>query len=591
MSDQYVSLPSAASPRWKSPVANAAALPPNGNTDGDTRVTLNDKSIYVYNIGTNTWLEAATPAATSAITALNTDVTANGPGAAPATVNSVGGSTAAHIHSAELLANAATSANTASTIVKRDASGNFTAGTITASLTGNASGSAASFTGALVGDVTGTQGATVVSIVGGSSAANVHSAELLANAATSTNTPSTIVERDASGGFSAGRIISSGVSGVIPAGVLLQKGNQSQFDPTSDGLHVTNYDCATQTNAAGAFNGAGTGTKAFVGFNNYNNLAFSALTALSFNARNVWDTVSPAGNVSWNILSNFNSGVRTLADDYVNLVLDGVGQAGGNPLYYILTTSNVNYPADLTTGNVWKVVGGTGSITMTGTASIGTPNISALSNPSALTVGMFFRDTVGTTIFPEGTTILSINVGASTCVVSNNASANSVGMSLIQYGGIAPVNRTGTANGTTTVTAIANTADLLAGMQVTGSGVPANSYIVSLVANTSITLNNSVSAGSPTLSFTAIGKTGIPSNAVHCGISWTQLKALNPNGTFVNTTPTVAGGWTAADGGWTKNTQNSAFNWIQGSTSTTTARINVLNGVTINGDVYTFNAS
>jgi len=40
----------------------------------------------------------------------------------------------------------ATSANTASAIVARDASGNFTAGTITAALTGNASGSAATFT-------------------------------------------------------------------------------------------------------------------------------------------------------------------------------------------------------------------------------------------------------------------------------------------------------------------------------------------------------------------------------------------------------------------------------------------------------------
>jgi hypothetical protein len=44
------------------------------------------------------------------------------------------------------LATNATNANTASTIVARDASGNFTAGTITASLTGNASGSAATFT-------------------------------------------------------------------------------------------------------------------------------------------------------------------------------------------------------------------------------------------------------------------------------------------------------------------------------------------------------------------------------------------------------------------------------------------------------------
>lgn len=43
-------------------------------------------------------------------------------------------------------ATTATNANTASAIVARDASGNFTAGTITAALTGNASGSAGTFT-------------------------------------------------------------------------------------------------------------------------------------------------------------------------------------------------------------------------------------------------------------------------------------------------------------------------------------------------------------------------------------------------------------------------------------------------------------
>jgi len=73
------------------------------------------------------------------ITALTGDVTASGPGSAAVTVNSVGGSSASLIHSAELLSNASTDLNTASTIVKRDVSGNFSAGTITATLNGNAS--------------------------------------------------------------------------------------------------------------------------------------------------------------------------------------------------------------------------------------------------------------------------------------------------------------------------------------------------------------------------------------------------------------------------------------------------------------------
>jgi trimeric autotransporter adhesin len=101
----------------------------------------------------------------NAINQLTSDVTtsaASGSQSLSATVASVGGSTAALVHSAELLANAATNLNTVSTIVKRDASGNFSAGTITAALSGNAT-TATSFTGSLSGDVTGTQGATSIS--------------------------------------------------------------------------------------------------------------------------------------------------------------------------------------------------------------------------------------------------------------------------------------------------------------------------------------------------------------------------------------------------------------------------------------------
>lgn len=74
------------------------------------------------------------------ITALTGDVTATGPGSVAATVAFVGGYSAANVAAGATLANAAVSANTASAIVKRDGSGNFVAGTITAALTGTASG-------------------------------------------------------------------------------------------------------------------------------------------------------------------------------------------------------------------------------------------------------------------------------------------------------------------------------------------------------------------------------------------------------------------------------------------------------------------
>ncbi|MGD1084350.1 MAG: hypothetical protein ABSA47_06290, partial [Verrucomicrobiota bacterium] len=206
---------------------------------------------------------------------LNGDVT----GTQNATVvSAVGGQPAASVAGATVAANAATSANTPNAIVQRDASGNFSAGAITAltlsgdgsevtnlnaseiasgtladqllstnvtfldgtnyysgsnnfagpviltnganqfsglfngSLLGSAE-SATNFLGGLLGDVTGTQGATVVSAVGGQSAASVAGATIAANAATSGNTPNTIVQRDASGNFSAGAITALTLSG------------------------------------------------------------------------------------------------------------------------------------------------------------------------------------------------------------------------------------------------------------------------------------------------------------------------------------------------------------------------------------------
>jgi hypothetical protein len=61
-------------------------------------------------------------------------------------------------------------------------------------------------TGTAGGDLTGSYPNPGVATVGTSTAANIHTAELLANAATSANTPNAIVKRDGSGNFSAGMI-------------------------------------------------------------------------------------------------------------------------------------------------------------------------------------------------------------------------------------------------------------------------------------------------------------------------------------------------------------------------------------------------
>jgi hypothetical protein len=67
--------------------------------------------------------------------------------------------------------------------------------------------------GALSGDVTGTQTTTVVARVGGQIATDVASGAVAANLATSTNTPDSIVKRDALGNFAAGAITASSFTG------------------------------------------------------------------------------------------------------------------------------------------------------------------------------------------------------------------------------------------------------------------------------------------------------------------------------------------------------------------------------------------
>lgn len=148
------------SDKWKESVATSSDLPSTGNISGDARVTLDTSNIWVWS--GSSWIDSATGGG-GGITQLTGDVTA-GPssGSAVATVAFVGGSTSANVHSAELLANAGTSANTVSTLVKRDSSGNFSAGTITASLTGHSSLDLALSGGSLTGATSITGSADLV---------------------------------------------------------------------------------------------------------------------------------------------------------------------------------------------------------------------------------------------------------------------------------------------------------------------------------------------------------------------------------------------------------------------------------------------
>lgn len=251
----------------------------------------------------------------------------------------------------------------------------------------NTTGSAASFTGTLVGDVTGTQGATVVSLVGGSTAANVHSAELKANAATSANTVSTIVERDSSGNFSAGTITASltGNADTVTNGVYT---TGSYSDPA----WITGLGGSKVTGNISGSSGNVTGTVAIgnggTGQTTANNALNALLPSQTGNANKILQT--DGTNSSWQnagsgsgTVTSFSSGdlsplfttsvatatttpaqTFTLSNANANTVLSGPASGGAAaPTYRALVAGDIPSGKTVTRtatsidlNNVWTVV-------------------------------------------------------------------------------------------------------------------------------------------------------------------------------------------------------------------------------------------
>lgn len=125
-------------------------------------------------------------------------------------------------------------------LLTADGAGGAAFASFPANLNVSVSGSASSITSPLAGDVTGPQTATVVSTVGGVTAANVASGANAANAATAANTANTIVKRDASGNFSAGAVSTGGVTvtNTVPKLSLVTTGSSFDFQIDGNGLRV-----------------------------------------------------------------------------------------------------------------------------------------------------------------------------------------------------------------------------------------------------------------------------------------------------------------------------------------------------------------
>ena len=214
--------------------------------------------------------------------ALGTDTTGNYVQQGATSGNGLSGSVNSEGGTFTVTSNA-TSANTADTIVYRNASGNFSAGTVTAALSGNATTATTLATGrtiSLTGDVTGTsesfdgsgnvsiaatiaansvalgtdttgnyvqQGATSGNGLSGSVNSEGGTFTVTSNA-TNANTASTIVFRDASGNFSAGTITAN----------LTGTASSATNADTVDSLHASSFlrsDTADSTSSTISFTG------------------------------------------------------------------------------------------------------------------------------------------------------------------------------------------------------------------------------------------------------------------------------------------------------------------------------------------------
>ena len=317
-------------------------------------------------------------------------------------------------------ATTATNLNTASTIVARDSGGNFNAGTITASLSGNATSAttAGSFTGSLSGDVTGTQSATVVSYVGGSTAASVAAAAVAVASATNFDDDSTLVARDSAGNFSANTIFAN-LTGSASNNVLK----------------------AGDTMTGNLILPAGSATVPSLAFTGSTTTGLSATTnVLSLIAGgNQGMTVSPAGTVQINqftsagVVHNDTSGNLTTSL-IVNADIGASAAIIDSKLATISTSGKVaNSATTATSSNTGNTIvqrdtngnfsAGTITANLTGNATTATSATSATTATTATNATNFTGSLIGDVTGTQTATVVSLVGGVTAANVASGATA------------------------------------------------------------------------------------------------------------------------------------------------------------------------
>jgi hypothetical protein len=336
-------------------------------------------------------------------------------------------------------ATTATSANTASAIVARDASGNFSAGTITATLSGSATQVSNSLTLATSG--TGLSGSATFN---GSSAQTF----TVTSNATSANTVSTIVARDSSGNFSAGTITAT------------LSGNATNVTGT---VAVANGGTGS-TSASGARTNLGATT---VGANLFTLTNPSAVTFPRFNADN---TVSALDAATFRSAIGAGTGGGSVTS------VSGTGTVQGLTLTGTVTSSgSLTLGGSLSAVSLTTQVTGTLPIANGGTGSTSTTFVNLASNVTG---------TLPVANGGTGQTSLTANQA-----LFGNGTSGVNASSLLQIVG-SYIRPTAYAD---TVVAAGNT-----GTALTLTCTNGNVFTATLTGNATITLSSPVASGSST---------------------------------------------------------------------------------------------
>lgn len=451
--------------------------------------------------------------------------------------------------------NAATAANTASTLIKRDASGNFIAGTITAALTGNAS-TATTWATARNLSLTG-DGSATLSNVNGSAAVSA----ALTLATVNSNVGSF-------GGTTSIPIITVNAKGLI-TGVSTATISTALSIAGGTGTDTVNVGTDTLTFAGG------TGVATTV-TNNQISFAIGQAVAttsnVTFNNVTVNGTLSSDDITSSNISVSGNATITgnltvqgttttvnsttveigdaniTLAKDAANAAAaDGAGLTvnGANATFtYTSANDRWNLNKDLVVSNVFGALSGNATTattlqtarTINGVSFDGSANITISSAAAnALTIG----DGLSGTSY-NGSTAVTIAANATiarradtayvgtTAVALNRASAN------LALTGISSVTYPGLTSGTVQVipAAVAGTGTIITLPATTGtvitsgdSGTVTNTMLAGSIANAKLT-NSSVTIGTTAI---ALGATSLTLGGLTSVAATTFTGALTGN--------------------------------------------------------------